>query len=843
MYNVCMVTQPALRKSHFKIFLGYSGNHANTRKMLLAAADQQSQGREVRLINAGEVVKQPHLPEEFLNFLLKFPEALPFQFDSSKAGIILIDNLNLKVGTDPKYPYQFSYLADLLKTGWDVYATIDAEQIFGIGQQNDLLTELVPMDVIELADIIELVDDPDIELVEEQRRIRGQSGQNKHARDAALKLIAMHREFQPYSQTGIEPGKGYSKILVCISSHPLAERLVRAGRKMADELCCEWTVLYIETPDRLRFSFPHSEQLEKTLSLATDLGAKVVQISGQNITSSILEFAREHQVTRIVLGNPKRSWWQDNFGVTLVDKIIRQSGWIEVFVINDDRAGFQQGFLETFRPHSGWPQYLKAIALVLAATLISYPLHLGIEPANLVMIFLAAVVLSAIYGGRGPALMSSILSVLVFDFFMIEPKLSFSISDTQYLITLLGFFVVSVVVSNLVSTVRVQVEESQRRESRTNALYNLSRGLATTLDATTMYTSIIDQVHQAFHKESAIYIQSQRSILLQKKSDGYQPEPGWEEITEWVVLNNQPAGFGTKVFLRGTTYYHPLTTASTVIGILAVQFPYKEKWISTEKKQLLEAYAAMAALAIEKTALSEEANLARLAQEKEKLQTALMNSISHDLRTPLATITGVLSTLHESEVIGRSIIDPKSRLELIDTGWEESERLNRLVGNLLDMTRLESGSLNLNKTECDVLDMVGSVLARLKNRIEDRIMQTSIPEDLPAIWVDQVLIEQVLVNLLDNAIKYSDSGSRIIIKAGVNGNFVEISVQDQGRGLPVQDEKLIFEKFYRGDPKNRVSGSGLGLAICKGLVEIHGGKIWVQQNPDKGVQFIFALPV
>ena len=482
---------------------------------------------------------------------------------------------------------------------------------------------------------------------------------------------------------------------------------------------------------------------------------------------------------------------------------------MEVFVINDDRAGFQPGILEAFKPRTRWPKYIQAIGLVLAATVISYPLHLGIEPANLVMIFLAAVVLSAIYGGRGPAFMASVLSVLVFDFFMIEPKLSFSISDTQYLITLLGFFIVSLVISNLVATIRVQVEESQRRESRTNALYNLSRGLATTLDASNMYMAIIEQVHQAFHKESAIYIQSDGKIRLEKKSTGYQLESGWEEVGEWVVSNNQPAGFGTHTFARGTTYFHPLATASSVIGILAVQFPYKEKWISTEKKQLLEAYAAMAALAIEKTALSEQANMARLVQEKEKLQTALMNSISHDLRTPLAGITGVLSTLHESEVIGGGMIDPKSRLELIDTGWEEAERLNRLVGNLLDMTRLESGSLNLNKTECDVLDIVGSVMARMKSRIGERVVQTFIPDDLPAVWVDQVLIEQVFVNLLDNAIKYSEPESKISISAVRNINFVEISIQDQGRGIPPRDIELIFEKFYRGESKSQVSGSGL----------------------------------
>lgn len=865
-----MVPQTEAARGQLKIFLGYAPGSGKTYAMLDAAHRRMDEGIKVLIgcLDRREEEKQalPGLPD-LIHEANAFPVTLDLdQVRKSHPNLVIVDDLAAVNPDGSRHPRRYQDVLELLENGIDVYTTLDISQIESLRDaawqcRHQKNTSMVPDRVFDQASIIEFIDIPPEELIQRLKMLPGHIQDHtpgefqdcftvsrlKVMREAALRRVAgrIQSEYQDVKGGTITgyPSPIQNRILVCISSHPLAERLVRAGRRMADELSAGWVALYIETPDRIGFSSHHSEQLEKTLDLATELGAEVVKVSGHIVSNTILDYARKNNITRIILGNPKRSWWQDLFNTTLVDKVLRQSGLIDVYVISDERGVIQPGFLEGFRPRSQWTAYLKAGLFVIIATAISYPLHLGIEPANLVMIYLAAVVLSAIYWGRGPSLMASVLSVFVFDFFMIEPKLSLTVADTQYLITLMGFLVVSVVISNLASTIQVQVEDSRLREARTNALYNLSRGLATALDTDTIYRSIIEQVQQTFLREAAVFIQTRPDEFQQKCSKGFQPEARWESVIQWVMDHNQPAGFGTTTYPDTVTHYHPLTSGKKVIGVLGVQFPETDRYISAEKRQILDAYAAMAALAIERAMLSEQANQARLSQEKEKLQSALLNSISHDLRTPLATITGVLSTLHETENPAHAAVDPALRMELIDTGWEESERLNRLVGNLLDMTRLESGALHLHIVETDLLEVIGSVQLRMKNRLEQYIVSTHIPMEMPLIPMDSVLIEQVLVNLLDNAIKYSQPGGVINITAQAGYEDVQILVSDHGKGIPMEELDHIFDKFYRGKTHERISGTGLGLAICKGLVEIHGGKIWAENIMDGGVQVGFSLPL
>jgi two-component system sensor histidine kinase KdpD len=861
-----MVLRPSTARGHLKIFLGYAPGTGKTHAMLDAAVRRRNEGVRVQVGCLEPRSSAVSLPGKDL--LTRNAPAV-VDLDALLAAppdLVIVDDLSAANPSGSRHPRRYQDVQELLENGLDVYTTLDISQLDSLRDapwqchhQQNLLT--VPDSVFDQAAVIEFIDLPPEELIERLRQtpeyVSGHTPQQFEEcftvercsilREAALRRVT-GRIQTGYTETNAPVATHpaaplQNRILVCISSHPMAERLIRAGRRMADELNAGWVALYIETPDRVGFSAPHSEQLEKNLALAAELGAEIVKINGHNLANTILDYARENQFTRIILGNPHRSWWQDLFNTTVVDKILRQSGLIDVYVISDERGVFQPGFMDNLRVQSKWTSYVKAILCVIAATIISYPLHLAIEPPNLVMIYLAAVVICSIYWGRGPSIMASVLSVLIFDFFMIEPKLSLTVKDTQYLITLMGFFVVSIVISNLASTISVQVEDSRLREARTNALYNLSRGLAAAPDTPTIYQTIIRQVKQTFIREAGLYLGGPTDLSRLILSDGFRPETGWEAVVRWVMEQGQPAGFGTTTYPAAVTHYHPLAAGNQVIGVLCVQFPESDRLLSAEKRQILDAYTAMAAMAIERSRLAEESNQARLSQEKEKLQTALLNSISHDLRTPLAAITGVLSTLHETERSGYAGVDPDLRLELIDTGWEEAERLNRLVGNLLDMTRLESGALHLHLVDVDLVEVIGSVRNRMKSRLDAFPVHTEIPADLPLIPMDVALIEQVLVNLLDNAIKYSRSDETITIFAGESGDQIRIGVRDHGRGIPDEELDHIFDKFYRGKSHERISGTGLGLAICKGLVEIHNGTVWARNLPGGGVEVGFSLPL
>ncbi len=869
-YNENQMKNSFYHSGQLKIFLGYAHGCGKTYAMLDAALRRQADGARVLIAST---YTREEIPPIFQGLLTQtvaessFDRGLDFeQIILHHPDLVVVDGLSEDNPEGSRHPKRYMDVLELLEKGIDVFTTLDIYQLESLRDASWQCQHLgnppmVPDRIFDQADIIEFVDIPPEELLE--RLATSPAHLMDHSREEILACYSLERlramreaamrrmtgrlqtDFKYTAQReGINQHVAIpNRILVCISSHPLAERLVRAGRRMADEMNSEWMVLYIETPERIKFSSTHSEQLEKTLALAAELGAQVIRAPGYSISRTILDFARNNQITRIIIGNPRRKWWQDPFGGTLVDRVIRQSGLIDVYVISDDRGVIQPGLLESMQTRSRWVDYLKAVVFVVIAAAISYPLHFWVEPSNMVVVFLTAVVFSAMYAGRGPSLLASVISVLFFDFFMVEPKLSLTVYDTQYLITLFGFFIVSVVISNMVATIKSQVEESQRREAWTNALYNLSRGLASAIDTETILHSIIDQLQLAFRCESCVLISRRPDEFQSSQSGGFKFEEGWESIAAWVADHNQPAGYSTTTFPSRNTYYHPLASGERVIGVLGIQFLEPDLKITAEKKQLLEAYAAMAALAYEKTTLSEQANISKLIHEKEKLQTALLNSISHDLRTPLAAITGVLSTLHETEVRGQFPVDPALRADLIDTGWEEADRLNRLVGNLLDMTRLESGAIHLHIVEADLVDIIGSVQARMRDQLADYKIQTEIPSDLPLIPMDTILIEQVLVNLLDNAIKFSQTGTGIIVTAELIENSVMVSVRDYGKSIPAADLEHIFDKFYRGKSNDRISGSGLGLAICKGFIEIHHGKIWAENMPPGGVCFRFTLPL
>jgi two-component system, OmpR family, sensor histidine kinase KdpD len=641
-----------------------------------------------------------------------------------------------------------------------------------------------------------------------------------------------------------EPAR--ERLAVCVSSHPLSERLVRTGATLANRLGADWFVIYVETPDRLRFSASHSERLARVLRLAEDLGARVQSVSGYTVPKAIIQFAEQNRVNKIIIGRPLRPRWLEMLNGSIVEEVIRHSGNADVYVISDESGPVEKGLPQSWRPHGPWVRYLQGALLAGLVTLIGIPVHYLINPTNLAMIYLLVVVAAAFFLGRGPSLLTSLISAIAFDFFFTDPRLSFTIADSEYLLTFFGLLGVSLVISNLAGIVRDQVESSQQREAQTAALYALGRELTISLDLSDVIETVVRHVGQVLGRDVAVLLPGEGGLSPARIEPNIQWSPEELAIARWAFRNAQPAGRGTKISPEAAARYEPLVTSQGVAGVLAVRPATPGQYLSPAQRQMLEAYSSLAGLAIERARLAEQASQAQISSATEKLQTALLSSISHDLRTPLASITGAFSSLYEAEMdngTGPVIMDHETRLELIETGWEEAERMNRLVGNLLDMTRLEGGALRLSIIDSDIEEVIGAALARMRSRINDHPLQTHIPRRHPMTPMDPVLIEQVLVNLVDNAVKYSPPAAEIRIQVEVCDKELEVAVMDRGRGIPAEDLQRIFDRFYRIHHAESVSGSGLGLSICRGIIEAHNGRIWAENRQGDGTAVFFTLPM
>ena len=455
------------------------------------------------------------------------------------------------------------------------------------------------------------------------------------------------------------------------------------------------------------------------------------------------------------------------------------------------------------------------------------------------MIYLVAVVICALYLGRGPSLVAAITGVLAFDFFLIPPYYTFAVSDTQYILTFIALLTISLVVSTLTARVREQAEAAVQGEARATALYSLGRDLTSATDLEEISNIIIAHISEVFGREVAIFLPGNGQVGVFAHSADYIPEDNELAVANWVFQHDQPAGRGTDTLPAASIRCHPLKTGRGLVGVLGIRPTEEGIFLSMEQRQSLLAFADQAALSIERAALAEQAKQAELLSAADKLQTALLNSISHDLRTPLVSITGALSTLEQDD----RHLDESAQHSLVRTAREEADRLNRLVGNLLDMTRLEAGALKVKREPCDVEDIIGTALGQMEERLTGRNVNVDVPQGTPMISADFVLIVHVLSNLLDNALKYSSKDSPLEVRSRQIGNEIQVTVMDRGIGIPKEDLERVFDKFYRVQRPEQVTGTGLGLAICKGIVEAHGGRIWAEERAGGGTCVTMAIPI
>ncbi len=858
-------------RGKLKIFLGYAAGVGKTYAMLEAAHQRRDQGIDVvvgyvethkrieteELLEGLEVL--PRKQVEYHNVVL--PELDVDAVLQRNPQLVLVDELAHTNAPGSRHPKRYQDVEEILDAGIDIYTTFNIQHLESL---NDIVAqvtgvivhETVPDSIIDQASEIEVIDLPPDELLSRlkegkvyipQQATRALENFFRKGNLTALREMAFRRaaervdnQMRNYMETSAIPGPwpATERLMICISGHPVSERLVRAGRRLADELKAEWFAVHVQTIDRHRFSTKGAENIARALRLAEDLGAIVRQIEGQDVPATLVDFARKNNVTKIITGKPLRSRWQELLAGSLTNDLIRLSGTIDVYVVSDPSGPLPAPITPVLRPTSSWLHYALSVLLVALVTLVSLPIYGRIHSTNLVMLYLAVVVISALYLGRGPSILASILGVFVFDFFFTEPRFTFVVNDTQYIITFLGLFIVSVAISTLTGRVRDHVEVIRAQEQQSSTLYALSRELTVSTDLDTVLAKVIEQIGQTFNRQVVILLPHESTLIVRAATPRFTIDQDEQAVAVWAYEKNHVAGRGTDTLPASKIRYQPLQVAGRVVGVLGVK-PDESNRLNPSQRALLDAYASLAALAIERGQLTEQARQAEIASVTEKLQTALLNSISHDLRTPLVSITGALTSLDEQS----DSLKEEYRKSLIITAREQADRLNRLVGNLLSMTRIESGAIKLNREPGDIQDVIGTALEQLDSRITEHEIKVNVPDDFPLVTMDFTLIVQVVVNLLENAVKYSPKGSLIEVSASLVENKVQLEIMDRGIGIPPADLTRIFDKFYRVQRPENVSGTGLGLAIGKGIVEAHHGNIYARSREGGGTILSVELPL
>jgi two-component system sensor histidine kinase KdpD len=859
-------------RGRLKIFFGYAAGVGKTYAMLEAAHQRKAEGVDavvgyVETHNRAETESMLQglelIPRQTITYRgIQLPEMDIDQILTRKPQLVLVDELAHTNAPGSRHGKRYQDVDELLAAGIDVYTTLNIQHLESLNDVVAQITgtrvrETIPDSVIDEVTDIELIDLPTEELLNRLKEgkvyVPEQAGRaiEKFFRQGnltALRELTMRRaaervddQMLTYMETRAIPGPwpAGERLLVCISPGAVSERLIRTARRLADELKAEWYAMYVETPDQAGMSTDQRDRLYRMLRLAEDLGAKSVSLPGHSVVETITDYARSHNVTKIIIGKSRRSHWYELVRGSVADQLIRQSGQIDVYFVNSEAQPSTNQTERVWQPHHPWRRYLWSIALVAATTGICALVAPYISPTNLVVIYLLSTVVAAIFLGRGPAVLASFLSVAAFDYFFVPPQLTLAVTDTEYILTFFGLLAVSLVISYLTAQVREQADAAQRREVQTAALYELGHDLTATVGLEAVAATIIDHISQVFSREVAIFLPESEKLKLYKASQGLLVAENELAVATWAFEHGQIAGRGTDTLPDASMHYQPLKTTHGVIGVLGVKPASPNSYMSPDQRRTLDAFVNQVALAIEGARLAEQARQSELLEATEKLQTALINSISHDLRTPLVSITGALSSLEE---VGPAL-DEEVRRSLIETAREEAERLNRLVGNLLDITRLEAGAMRLHREACDVQELIGSSLEQIGSPLKNRQVKAEISPKLPLVNLDFVLFSRVLVNVIDNALKYSPSDKPIEIKARVIKHTLEITVSDRGEGIPVDDLEHIFDKFYRVQRPDNVSGTGLGLSICKGIVEAHGGTIRAENRRGGGAIIIVCLPL
>jgi two-component system sensor histidine kinase KdpD len=742
---------------------------------------------------------------------------------------------------------------ELLDANIDVFTTLNVQHLESRADTVRQITgteirETVSDSILDGAEI-ELVDLPPAELIARLRQGKvylperaASAAQNffresnlTALRELSLRLAADHvsvdtQEFHR-AEAGAGPWKTGHRLMVAVSASPLSESLIRWTRRMADSLKCPWLAVHVENSRPLDEA--SQSRLGKNLALARTLGAEVIDTADENLSQGLLRIAQQNNVSQIIVGKPAAGnlleWYRAG---KLLRTLTRGSGDIDLQVVRAEKSGQAPARPRwRWRPAVDWKQYASAAGVLAVVGLLNAALAQFTGPRVPGFIFLLAVVLLALFLGRGPVLFAGAASALAWNYFFLPPRFTFVISSTEDGVLFGLYFVVALVLGQLVARIRAQELAERLREERASALYQLTRELAQAGTRDEVVWQLVGEVSRVFQASVAVVLPSQSDLTVHPDSSLALTDKELH-VAEWAFLNRQAAGKFTDNLPGADNMHLPLATERSLLGVLSLSLP--DKNLPLARRDLLEAYARQAALVLDRVALRAAAEQGKLVAESERLSNALLNSISHELRTPLAAISSATSTLAETTDAGVA-------RGMIAELHEASARLNRLVGNLLDVTRLGSGHVRPKLDWCDVGDLLHVTLHTLERELSGREVKVEIAPKLPLARLDFTLMQQALSNLLLNAAVHTPAGTPVLIQAVQEPGWLILSVADRGPGLPPELGERVFEKFVRA-PNAPAGGSGLGLAIVKGFVEAQGGQISAANRPGGGAMFTIKIP-
>ncbi|MFD1626308.1 sensor histidine kinase [Azospirillum griseum] len=871
-------------RGRLKIFLGAAPGVGKTYEMLQTAQAKRRDGEDIvvgvvethgrketeALVAGLEIVprrrvehKGHGLDEMDLDAIL-----------ARRPGIVLVDELAHTNAPGCRHAKRYQDVEELLAAGIDVYSTLNIQHVESLNDVVAKITrvrvrETVPDSIVDRADDIEVIDITPDDLI--QRLQQGKIYLPRTAERAirhyfspgnltALRELALRRtaervddqlltHMQAHAISG--PWAAGERLLVCVNEDATGAALVRYARRQAERLRARWGAIHVETSRALRLSEADRDRIADTLRLVERLGGEAVTVPGRDVAETVVEHARATNVTHIVIAKSRRSRWAELLRGSVAHSLIRRAGDISVHVIAATTADpIPAKTVKTAPSARGglrWGPFLAAAGYVAAALGVGVALHRVMALNNMALVFLTAVLASAVTGGLGPSLFACVASVLAFNYFFLPPLYTFTIADPENIVALLVFAVVAVIASNLTARVRAQAVTARARVKTTEDLYLFSRKLAGVVTMDDLLWATAYQIAAMLKVHVVLLLPDGDSVAVRA---GYPPEDVIDDsdlaAAVWAWENNRATGRGADTLPGAKWLFLPMRTGRGLVGVVGIDTSGGRSGagslLTPDQRRLLDALIDQAALAIERVTLAEDVDRARLAAETERLRSALLTSISHDLRTPLASILGSATSLKSYG----PMLDEESRLELAATIQEEAERLNRFIANLLDMTRLESGAIRPRADAVDLADVVGSALERVGRILAGHRVAMELAPGLPMVAIDAVLVEQALFNLLDNAGKYAPAGSRITVraKAEADGQRVRVEVLDEGDGVPPEDLERIFDPFYRVQAQDRQrAGTGLGLAICRGFVEAMGGTITAANRTDrKGAVFTLSLP-
>ena len=863
-------------RGKLKIFLGAAPGVGKTFEMLTQARNRKRDGQDVVI---GVVETHGRADTEALT---RGIETIPkkrslyrghvlaeMDLDAvlqRRPALVLIDELAHTNAEGSRHPKRYQDVEELLAAGIDVYTTVNIQHIESLNDVIASITrirvrETVPDRVLDAADEIELVDTTADDLLQRLKEgkvyVKAQAeralrhffspGNLTALRELALRRAAQHvdRDMVDYMQAHAigGPWAAGEHVLVCVNEHPSSAGLVRRGRRLADNLKANLTALHVEGARHLPEA--DKDRVAEILRLAQRLGAETVTLPGRGIAATILEFARRRNVTHILIGKSERSRWFELLHGSVVRDLMQDSGAIGITAVAAEGDGAAPAAVHTATPAEpiAWLRYLGSLAAVTVTCAVAWLFNAALSHAlgSVGMLFLVPVLLSAVSFGLRPALFAAAVSALAYNFFFLPPLYTFTIANPDNWVSFAVLLFVAVIGGNLAARVRAQADLAAARAAIAGEMFNFTGKIAGLARLDDILWAAAFQIASMLKCSVVILLPGRTGTLEIRGFFPPEDELSPDDIAAatWCWEKGQAAGRHAETLPGARRLFLPMRTGSGKVGVLGLQRPDEKSLFTPEERRLLDALNDQTALAIERAQLVDRMGEVKALEEADKLRVAMLTSLSHDLRTPLASILGAATAL----LANLGLYDRATAREMLTTVREEAERLDRFVGNLLDMSRLEAGVVGAKPETADAAEIVEAAVKRLGRRLPPERLRNTLPADLPFVRVDPLLLEQALVNILDNAVKYAPAASPIAIGGAVLPGRVTLTVADEGPGIPEVDLPHIFDKFYRvRKADHRVAGTGLGLSVARGFVESFGGTLEAANRPGLGAVFTITLP-